>query len=71
MNIKIKATRDFTVGPFHKIVINKGDTREVEMQGDSFCTETNDGSFFGVCNINNGWEKVDVLLRVPKRLGVG
>lgn len=55
---RIKAKKDFKVGPFGTIAIKEGQEREVELNANGlFWTHTDDGHFFGYCNVNDGcWE---------------
>lgn len=58
--VKVKATIDFFCGGEQTPVISKGDERKIELniKNNSFFTRTNDGSYFGMCNINDGWELI-------------
>lgn len=59
--IKVRATRDFLVGPDHEVVVRKGAVRDVETALDgSFATTTDKGHFFGGCNLYRGWERIDL-----------
>lgn len=55
---KVRALRDFTVGPGRKVAIQYGAEREVVlMDGGIFCTYPDSKSgFFGYCKLDNGWE---------------
>lgn len=52
----VTATRDFTVGPDRRVVIRCGATRVVDLNGKDFWTTTDDGAWFGMCCIGDGWE---------------
>jgi len=68
MLIKVRATRDFTVGPSHEVVIKKDDERIVNIdKDDEFDTFTNTGGFFGMCHLDRGWEVVNIYDYSPKR----
>lgn len=56
---RVRATKDFIVGPkfIGKIAVAKDAVRKVSLlQDGKFTTETDDGRFFGVCQVGQGWE---------------
>ena len=57
---KVVATRDFTVGPYRKLVIAEGAVREVTLSGPrgGFWTLTDAGNCFGSCQVGDGWKIV-------------
>jgi hypothetical protein len=57
--VTVKATRNFTVGPFGRtLAIERGEVRKVELFGDKFWTTTTDGKTFGLCCLDDGWELI-------------
>ena len=59
MKVTVRATRNFTAGPYGRIVIEKGSLRDVDIDDSGrFTTTTNEGFSFGCCHLNDGWEVV-------------
>lgn len=53
----VVATRDFTVGPDHDVVVREGQLRNVELDDfGEFHTRTNSGHFLGMCRLGEGWK---------------
>ena len=59
--VRVRAKRNFEVGPWKSRVIDRGEERVVEVKNNQFFTNTNSGSFFGYCNIGDGWEVVEII----------
>ncbi len=57
----IMATKDFVVG-IGRTAVRKGSVRVVTLDSEEkFSTTSEDGHFFGMCSLNDGWVKVQRL----------
>lgn len=54
--IRVRATRNFIVGPYQDIAVAVGSKRLVTPDDEGrFTTKTDDGHIFGVCQLGRGW----------------
>ena len=59
--MRIRALKDFIIGPHQEIVIHKGALRDVTVdEHGAFFTETNTGKSYGWCRLSCGQEVIQL-----------
>lgn len=62
---RVKAVRDFHVGPRHELIVKTGDEFDVELlENDRFFVKSKFGTF-GECYIGHGWIKTSLNEKTP------